>query len=101
MAFSMASGFMAWVFEDMRDSTVRSQLGHVQIVRPHYFDKGIADPYNYLLNADEKMRRHFGGGGRFGRFRSLLSASGETTEDGHDDSGRYAASDHRLTPILG
>ena len=55
VAFAMASGFMAWVFEDMRDSTVRSQLGHVQIVRPHYFDKGIADPYNYLLNADEKM----------------------------------------------
>ena len=55
VAFAMASGFMAWVFEDMRDSTVRSQLGHVQIVRPHYFDKGIADPYSYLLNADEKM----------------------------------------------
>ncbi len=55
VAFAMASGFMAWVFEDMRDSTVRSQLGHVQIFRPHYFDKGIADPYSYLLNADEKM----------------------------------------------
>ena len=52
----MASGFMAWVFEDMRDSTVRSRLGHVQIVRPlYYFDKGLPIPTSYLLNADEKM----------------------------------------------
>jgi putative ABC transport system permease protein len=49
VAFSLASGFIAWIFVDMRDSTVRSQLGHVQIVRPYYFDKGIADPYSFLL----------------------------------------------------
>lgn len=49
VAFSLASGFIAWIFVDMRDSTVRSQLGHVQIVRPDYFDKGIADPYAFLL----------------------------------------------------
>jgi len=49
VAFSLASGFIAWIFVDMRDSTVRSQLGHVQIVRPDYFDKGIADPYGFLL----------------------------------------------------
>ena len=49
VAFSLASGFIAWIFVDMRDSTVRSQLGHVQIVRPDYFDKGIADPYSFLL----------------------------------------------------
>jgi len=51
LAFSLASGFIAWIFVDMRDSTVRSQLGHVQIVRPDYFDKGIADPYSYLLGS--------------------------------------------------
>lgn len=49
VAFALASGFIAWIFVDMRDSTVRSQLGHVQIVRPDYFEKGIADPYRYLL----------------------------------------------------
>jgi len=49
VAFSLASGFIAWIFVDMRDSTVRSQLGHIQIVRPDYFDKGIADPYGFLL----------------------------------------------------
>lgn len=49
VAFSLASGFIAWIFVDMRDSTVRSQLGHVQIVRPDYFEKGVADPYRFLL----------------------------------------------------
>lgn len=55
VAFSMASGFMAWAFDDMRDAAVRSQLGHVQIVRPDYFEKGIADPYGYLLFNEEQM----------------------------------------------
>lgn len=49
VAFSLASGFIAWIFVDMRDSTVRSQLGHIQIVRPDYFENGIADPYGFLL----------------------------------------------------
>ena len=31
-----------------------SQLGHVQIVRPNYFEKGIADPYHFLLPANSK-----------------------------------------------
>lgn len=51
IAFLLAGGFIAWIFEDMRESTIHSQLGHVQIVRPDYYEKGIADPYAYLLPA--------------------------------------------------
>lgn len=51
VAFLLASGFIEWIFQDMRESTIRSQLGHLQIVKPHYFDKGIADPYAFLLPA--------------------------------------------------
>jgi putative ABC transport system permease protein len=57
LAFCLASGFMAWIFEDMRDSTVRSQLGHVQITRTDYYDKGVADPYNFLLPGDSTEQR--------------------------------------------
>jgi len=32
-------------------ATIRSQLGHIQIVKPGYFEKGIADPYSFLLPA--------------------------------------------------
>lgn len=58
IAFLLAGGFIAWVFQQMREGTIHSQLGHVQIVRPHYFDKGIADPYSFLLPegaAEEKL----------------------------------------------
>lgn len=55
VAFSLASGFIAWIFVDMRDSTVRSQLGHVQIVRPDYFEKGVADPYRFLLGDGREL----------------------------------------------
>ncbi len=49
IAYILASGFIEWIFENMRESTIRSQLGHIQIVRKGYLEKGIADPYNYLL----------------------------------------------------
>ena len=49
VAFLLAGGFIAWIFEQMREATIHSQLGHLQVVRPDYFEKGIADPYAFLL----------------------------------------------------
>ncbi|TXT32620.1 MAG: hypothetical protein FD131_193 [Rhodocyclaceae bacterium] len=49
VAYLLAGGFIEWIFENMRESTIRSQLGHIQIVKPGYLEKGIADPYSYLL----------------------------------------------------
>lgn len=51
VAFLLAGGFINWIFHDMREATIHSQLGHFQIVRPGYFEKGLSDPYNYLLPA--------------------------------------------------
>lgn len=51
IAFLLASGFIHWIFHDMRDATIRSQLGHFQIVRPGFFEQGLADPYTFLLPA--------------------------------------------------
>lgn len=51
IAFLLAGGFISWIFQDMREATIHSQLGHIQISRPGYFDKGISDPYSYLLPA--------------------------------------------------
>ncbi|SBT08271.1 conserved hypothetical protein [Candidatus Propionivibrio aalborgensis] len=39
IAFLLAGGFIAWIFQDMREITIHSQLGHIQIVRPDYFEK--------------------------------------------------------------
>ena len=49
VAFLLAGGFIAWIFQQMREATIHSQLGHMQIVRPGFFEKGIADPYAFLL----------------------------------------------------
>ncbi|MDT8364418.1 MAG: FtsX-like permease family protein [Nitrosomonas sp.] len=49
MALILASGFIQWIFQDFRETSIRSQLGHLQIVRPGYFESGTADPYAYLL----------------------------------------------------
>ncbi|WP_374482689.1 FtsX-like permease family protein [Zoogloea sp.] len=49
IALMLAGGFIQWIFDSMRESTIRAQLGHVQIVRPGFYEKGLADPYSYLL----------------------------------------------------
>lgn len=48
-ALILANGFIAWIFLDFRESTINSQLGHLQITRPGYLEAGKADPYAFLL----------------------------------------------------
>lgn len=57
VAFLLAGGFIEWIFENMRESTIRSQLGHIQVVRPGYLEKGIADPYRFLLPTNSIEQR--------------------------------------------
>ncbi len=52
VTFLLAGGFINWILDSMRESTIHSQLGHVQIVRPGYLRDGLGDPYSYLLPAD-------------------------------------------------
>jgi putative ABC transport system permease protein len=49
VALLLASGFAEWIFFDMRESTIREQLGHLQITRPGYHDAGASDPSRFLL----------------------------------------------------
>lgn len=57
IAYLLAGGYIAWIFEDMREATIHSQLGHIQIVRPQFFDKGIADPYAFLLPSGDAEKQ--------------------------------------------
>lgn len=59
-AYLLAGGFIAYIFQEMREATIHSHLGHIQIVRPGYFDKGIADPYAYLLPKDNAWQQQVG-----------------------------------------
>lgn len=49
LALMLASGFIQWIYFDLRESTIHAQLGHLQVVRPGYFEAGRADPFKYLL----------------------------------------------------
>ena len=51
IALLLAGGFIQWIFWAMREDTVGSRLGHIQISRVGYQNSGTADPYNYLLPA--------------------------------------------------
>jgi putative ABC transport system permease protein len=48
-ALILASGFIEYIFWAFREATIKSQLGHLQIVRPGYHDEGKANPYAFLL----------------------------------------------------
>lgn len=48
-ALVLAGGFIDWIYWSMREDTIGSRLGHMQIVRPGYFEAGAANPFSYLL----------------------------------------------------
>ena len=49
VALILASGFIEWIYLDLRESTIHAQLGHIQVVRPRFHEVGRADPFSYLL----------------------------------------------------
>ena len=52
IAMVLAEGFIQWIFWAMRESTIKSQSGHIQVIRPDFFSKGVANPLAYLLPKD-------------------------------------------------
>lgn len=45
----LAAGFIQWIFDDLRTVTIETGLGHLQIMRAHYLERGAADPDAFLL----------------------------------------------------
>lgn len=56
IAMVLADGFIQWIYWAMREATIQSQLGHIQIVRPGFHQAGAASPYDYLLPAKSPVR---------------------------------------------
>lgn len=49
IALLIASGFIDWIYLDMRESTIQSRLGHIQVMKPGYLTRGFSDPFDFLL----------------------------------------------------
>ncbi|HMV17585.1 MAG TPA: FtsX-like permease family protein [Rhodocyclaceae bacterium] len=60
ISFLLTGGFIHWMLDNMREGVIHSQYGHIQIVRPGYFQTGISDPYRYLLPADARIDPRIG-----------------------------------------
>jgi putative ABC transport system permease protein len=60
-ALILAGGFIDWIYWSIRENTIGSRLGHIQVVRPGYFIAGAANPMAYLLPRDEAMRTRIAG----------------------------------------
>ncbi len=72
----LAAGFIEWIFHDMRESTIRSRLGHIQVVRPGYLQAGAADPFAYLLPEQSRLRAELAADRRVVAVGQRLSFSG-------------------------
>lgn len=51
VALILAGGFIDWIYWSMRETTIGSRLGHIQVVISGYFKHGTANPFDYLLPA--------------------------------------------------
>jgi putative ABC transport system permease protein len=56
VALIVGGGFIEWIFWGIREGTIESGVGHIQVVRPKFFDAGLSDPFKFLLpeNASER-----------------------------------------------
>ncbi|MGQ4810168.1 hypothetical protein NKDENANG_03617 [Candidatus Entotheonellaceae bacterium PAL068K] len=54
-ALASFGGFIEFSFEGLRESTIRTQLGHMQIYADGYWQGRVAEPETYLLSAPEEV----------------------------------------------
>lgn len=62
VALLLAAGFFEWNYNGMREGTIRSRIGHIQVVKPGYLDAGESDPFRYLMpetNSDRELMEAF------------------------------------------
>jgi putative ABC transport system permease protein len=49
VALLLAGGFIEWIFWAIRESSIQTGLGHVQVSRVGFRESGCADPHRYLV----------------------------------------------------
>jgi len=54
-AIILSGGFVEDIFIQLRESTIRSQLGHMQIFRQGYLEYGRREPSRYLIEHPQKI----------------------------------------------
>lgn len=57
VAMLLAAGFIEDILYGMREETIETHLGHVQITRPKYLEGGLAAPFDFLLPESSAERK--------------------------------------------
>jgi len=52
VAIILFGGFIAATYQGLRESTINSQLGHIQIFKEGYSDNSKKEPEKYLLKPE-------------------------------------------------
>ncbi|HCX33725.1 MAG TPA: ABC transporter permease [Rhodocyclaceae bacterium] len=60
IALLLAGGFIEWILWSLREGSIRSHLGHVQIMRPGYLKAGAASPFDYLMPSRPELENRIG-----------------------------------------
>ena len=55
IALLLAGGFITWNNWALREATIHSRIGHIQILHRDYLEKGESDPFRYLLPNDTEI----------------------------------------------
>ena len=76
VALLLSGGFIQWIFFDMRETTILSRLGHIQITRPGFLAGASADPFAFLLPKEANELEIIAAQPRVRAITSRLSFSG-------------------------
>jgi putative ABC transport system permease protein len=50
-------GYVEYTYWGLRETVIKTQLGHIQIYKKGYIEKGIADPAKYLIDDPEAVEK--------------------------------------------
>jgi len=59
-AMASFGGFIQFSFEGLRETTIRTQLGHVQIYSDGYWEKRVSDPASVLMDNSDEVKEILG-----------------------------------------
>lgn len=60
IALLLAGGFIEWILWSLREGSIRSHLGHIQVMRPGYLEAGAASPFDYMLPSRPALENRIG-----------------------------------------
>lgn len=59
-ALILSGGFVQDMFDQLAEATIHSQLGHLQIYRTGYYERGSREPEKYLISDIDKIKLRAG-----------------------------------------